>query len=185
MIDFVLESEAYEAASGGAPRNAAAPEEAMIRTHWAAVRRFLRLLGADGPTADDLAQDVFVVALRKGVATREPEAASGFLRATARNLFRASRRRRRSVPLEDLEQVWSEEERDVDRRRDALRRCQGRLTDRVQQALRLAYGERRSRAEVAQALGILPGGVKSMIRRAHRKLRECVERTLANERRPS
>jgi len=181
------ESRASRSGSGADPARPtdppAAAAEAMVRTHWFAVRRFLRVLGAEPATADDLAQDAFVIALRKGVAAREPDAALGFLRATARHLFRAQRRRRRPVSVEHLEQVWEEQERDVDERRVLLQSCMGRLTDKVRRALSLAYGERRSRAEIAAALGIGPGGVKSLIRRAHQTLRECVERAMANERR--
>jgi len=188
MIPFAVDPDPTDpdarAPSHGAGRGTAGRRrEALIRAHWAEVRRFLRVLGADAPTADDLAQDAFVIALRKGVAERDDrDGVRAFLRATARNVFLASLRRRRPHSLADVEAVWTEEEATVDARRDALRDCMDRLTERVQRGLHLAYGERRSRAEVAAALGIRPGGVKSLMRRARHTLKECVERALRDGR---
>lgn len=55
-----------------------------IRHHWASVRRYLRILGADSAAAEDLAQDVFVIALRKGMENRGAPTAA-WLRRSARN----------------------------------------------------------------------------------------------------
>lgn len=159
--------------------------EAMIRRHWPAIRRFARVLGADAATADDLAQDVFVVALRKGVEDLGDDAALAFLRTTTRNLLRNQRRRHRPVLMERMERVWETRERTADLREAALRSCMEQLAPRSQQAIRLAYGERRSRDSIAATLGIRQGGVKSLMRRARAVLKECVERSLASQGGPS
>ncbi|MCB9880098.1 MAG: RNA polymerase subunit sigma-70, partial [Planctomycetes bacterium] len=66
----------------------------MIRRHWAAIRRYLRVLGADAALADDLAQDVFVLAMKKGIEDRGAPTAV-WLRRAARTVFLADVGRRR------------------------------------------------------------------------------------------
>lgn len=89
-----------------------------MRTHWAAVRRYLRVLGAEAATADDLAQETFVVALQKGMEDRGGQI-EGWLRRTARNLFCNQLRKRRTVALDAAETVRS--------RRRSPRRCPARM----------------------------------------------------------
>eukprot|EP00904_Undaria_pinnatifida_P001930 jgi/Undpi1/11738/HiC_scaffold_37.g14033.m1 len=177
MIEAVVDSSSPPSSPGPQPlRAVSSSAELIVRRHWAAVRRYLRVLGADPATADDLAQDVFVVALRKGLEERGAQTAS-FLRKAAKNLFLGHLRRRKTTAV-DVEQVFFEEEEGADSRREALHHCMDRLTDRVQHALRLAYGERASRERIAATLDLQPGGVKSMLRRARATLKECVERAL-------
>jgi len=150
----------------------------LIRRHWGAVRRYLRILGADSAGADDLAQDVFVVALRKGLEDRGGQTAA-WLRRTARNLFLEQSRKRRPVLVEVAEAVWHEHRDDDAERERALRTCLPVLTERSQQAVRLAYGERQSWAQIATVLGMQASGVKTLLRRCRASLKECIERTMS------
>jgi sensor domain CHASE-containing protein len=54
------------------------------------------------------------------------------------------------------------------------------LTDDAQHVLRLRYGGSVPRTTIAERLGMSEAGVKSIIVRARRRLRECVERRLAS-----
>ncbi|MEZ6037027.1 MAG: sigma-70 family RNA polymerase sigma factor [Planctomycetota bacterium] len=152
----------------------------MIRRHWASVRRYLRVLGADAALADDLAQDVFVLALRKGIEDRGAPTAV-WLRRTARNLLLDDVGRRRTVAVDVAELVWEQVGESGEQRRRALRDCLPLLTERSQRALRMAYGERRSWAQIAVELGMQAGGVKTLLRRCRDTLRDCIERATRAE----
>ena len=69
--------------------------EVLIRQHQAGVWRYLRFLGAAPALADDLTQETFLEILRRAPVDRGAAALGGWLRATARNLFLAQRRRGR------------------------------------------------------------------------------------------
>ena len=92
----------------------------LIRRHWASVRRYLPVLGADDASADDLAQETFVLALHKGIEDRGAPTGA-WLRRAARNLLRNDARKRRNVNLEDADQVWDERGDQGDARQQALR----------------------------------------------------------------
>lgn len=111
--------------------------EQCVRRHQAGVWHYLRLLGADPEAADDLAQETFLVMLRKGFVAKAPEATACYLRRTARFLFLEHRRRSKSGRWEQDSGAWDDA---VDaawaagRARDlteewlaALRRCRDRL----------------------------------------------------------
>ncbi len=152
------------------------------------VWHYLRLCGCDAETADDLTQEAFLVALRKGV-TPEPErGARRYLRRTARFVLLQHRRRvarerweRGSEAwLDVVDEVWEERQAadHLDGWLAALRRCRAKLTGRRSRAVALFYGERRSRAEVAEALSMTENGVKTLLQRVRADLRACVERIL-------
>lgn len=167
---------------GAAVATTAAADDAsaeLIRRHWPMVRRYLRVLGADPGLADDLAQDVFVLALRKGIEDRGVPTAV-WLRRAARNLFLDDVGRRRMVSVEVVEQVWQDVDRVGDRQL-ALHDCLRLLTERSQRALRLAYGERRSWAQIAATLGMQASGVKTLLRRCRDTLRDCIERATRSQ----
>ena len=50
------------------------------------------------------------------------------------------------------------------------------LTERGQTALGLAYGERKSWAEIGAALGMKASGVKTLLRRCRDTLRACIDK---------
>jgi len=154
--------------------------EGLIRRHWASVRRYLRILGADPAASEDLAQDAFVVALRKGLEDRGSETAV-WLRRTARFLFLDHSRKRRPISLEAAEAVWDEYGEDYAERQRALRACLPLLTERSQTAVRLAYGERQSWAEIGAVLGMQASGVKTLLRRSRATLKECIERATTTD----
>ena len=65
----------------------------------------------------------------------------------------------------------------------ALAACLDGLTDRVRRVLALFYGDGASRDDVGREVGMTPDGVKTTMRRAREKLRDCIERRLGDERR--
>jgi len=172
--------------TGGAAADVAAHDaanEALVRRHVRGVWRFLRLLGCSPDEADDLTQEVFLVALRKGTGDRDAREVAAFLRNTARHLFLRSRRlrgRRAEQQARLAEQLFGQAcgEDGGDRRVEALRGCVEQLAERSRALVRMFYGEERSRAEVAAVLGIKETGVKTALQRVRQSLRECLQKAL-------
>ena len=155
--------------------------ESIVRRHQDGLRRYLRLLGCDAATADDLAQDAFVALLTGRFEERAPAATASWLRRKARWLWLDRRRklgRRREVRFADaVDRVWAEVAPDGNGRDwlEALDRCLERLPPRSRRALDLRYGDRRSRTEMAGLLGLAENGVKTLLQRVRAGLRRCIE----------
>lgn len=166
------------------PGRATAPPSAVIQDHLHAVWRYLRMHGARPQEADDLAQEAFVIALRKGATGIDAPALAMFLRRTARFLFlRARRNRREAVELADaVDALWARDcERDAgDGLLTALRDCVGELQGRARDAIDRCYGlagdEPSARDAAARALGMQPNGLKTLLQRTRQLLRACIER---------
>jgi len=140
--------------------------------------------GASPSDADDLAQEAFVVALRKNALDADPAALAVFLRRTGR--FLLIRHRGKSEPViamaDAIDQLWqaSCEPDDGNLLVDAARQCIEQLEGRARRAIELGYGfdraEPSSRATIAAELGMKENGVKTLLQRLRRQLRQCIER---------
>ena len=159
--------------------------EAFVRRHQASVRGYLAYLGCPGSWLDDLVQDVFLSVLSSRFEDRGEARAAAFLRTVARHLLLKSfSRRRREPPVVDLigaEVAWQEYEGtdEGDTYLRALRECLNRSSRRTQDVLRLRYDATLSQTEIAERLGMGVSGVKSVLVRGRKALRECIERRLA------
>jgi len=162
-----------------APPEQADPREALVRQHLRPVWRFLRLLGCASADADDLTQETFVIAFRKGLGDRNEAEVASFLRQTARNLFlqnleRGNRRDRAFATL--AEQLASQQRPGADDEAiAALQHCIEQLPERSQSLVRAFYGEGRSRAEIATVNGMQETGIKTALQRLRQTLRTCLE----------
>lgn len=158
--------------------------DTLARRHQAGLWRYLRFLGADGTTADDLVQETFLVLLTGAFEERSPRETAAWLRLKAKRLFLDGlrrRRRRREARLADLaDEVWAEYARDDGGAswRAALRECLASLPERSRRAVALRYEERLSRSEMARRLSLKKNGVKTLLQRVRAGLRECVTRRL-------
>lgn len=161
--------------------------EGLVRRHQVAVWRQLRMLGASPQLADDLTQETFLVWLRKPPAGLGEAALAAWLRTTARNLLRSTRRARGvHVALADdvtLEDAWQRLAGDDagEARLAALRACLARLGSRERALLDLRYRDHLAREDIAQRLGISVEGEKSLLRRTKDQLRQCIERRLRDD----
>ncbi len=158
----------------------------LIARHQRGVWRYLRMLGCDSATADDLTQETFLRVLRlENFVQHNDAATSSYLRRTAYNLL-VSRHRKlgrmqtvaESSVLDEIWDRWAGKDLTGDMAIEALRSCVGVLTERAQLALRMRFAEDASRVEIGQALGISDHGARNLMQRAKQQLRQCVEEKL-------
>ena len=166
---------------------------ALVRAHQAELYRYVRYLGADRATAEDLVQETFLAAFESKTPPGD-EAAAGraaWLRGIARNRFLRWCRSRRTSPVRTdsetvarAESTWS----DVFLRRgdgfdyvEALRRCLEALPAKHRSLLSQRYEKRRSRAAMARAASMTENGIKSLLRRIRAALADCIKRRLRIE----
>lgn len=137
--------------------------------------------------ADDLAQETFLVFLRRGSQLNEKASASSFLRKTAFNLLRDSKRSKAKrlaiLRNEAAEVIWTRYGLDENphRYQDALDECLTHLSDRMKEAIELFYGHGMSGPEVAIAKGLSESDVWATLHRARSRLRACINRKLNHE----
>ncbi len=144
------------------------------------VWRYLRALGAGAFEADDIAQETMLLACE----TDQESVANmpAFLLGVARNLWLRSRhwwqRRREREIAAAVDELWHETA-DSDGGTELvnkLRDCLEQLQPRSRQALDLHYHDGLPWTEVAQRIGMLPNGIKTLAQRARTALRSCIER---------
>lgn len=154
----------------------------LIQRHQNGVWRYLRALGCDSSTADDLTQETFLRVLRRdNFVQHSDKATSEYLRRTAYNLLVSAHRKLGRMRVTDCETVldeswqqWAGKDLTGDEAVDALRECLKLLSDRAQKALRLRFVENTPRVEIGESLGITDHGARNLMQRAKAQLRECV-----------
>jgi RNA polymerase sigma-70 factor (ECF subfamily) len=164
---------------------------AAVRVNQAGIYRYLRYLGADRPTAEDLVQETFLAAFKSRTTEQDISSPSAWLRGTARNLFLQHCRRGKRSPavvaseyLEQADSTWRMvflRDGDGFDYLEALRRCLHDLPPGQRGVLDMRYRDEKSRGEMAQFLGISEDGIKSLLRRLRAALAKCVEKRLALE----
>ena len=149
------------------PLDADSGVERLFRTHRLTMVRLARLLVDDVETAEDVVQDAFAALHRRWASLSSEDAALGYLRISVVNGSRSALRRRRTVrrnppPAADALTVepadggvlLAEEHREV---LTALHR----LPARQREVIVLRYWAELPEAQIATALGISLGAVKS------------------------
>lgn len=157
---------------------------ALVSAHHGDVWRYLRFLGCDAATADDLTQETFLKLVGGAFEERDRRSTAAYLRSVARNLFRMLIRSTRHVTsladLDEADAAWERAEADTrgEERRRALAECMEGLGERGKRALRQQYTEQRSGKEIASLLGISPENLRVVVHRAKQALRRCVQQKL-------
>ena len=144
----------------------------LVRRHGSAVRALLRRMGADGATADDVAQDAFLAGFEQIAEFRGEGAFRTWISRIAARLY--ARRWRREARAELLADgtdagdpplgLGADARIDLD---DALKA----LSEPERICVSLCYGVGLSHAEAAAALNAPLGTVKSHVKRGLDKLR--------------
>ncbi len=140
----------------------------------------------DAHVAEDLFQEVCVVAVRKAAEFQDGTNFVAWARSIARHKLREQLRRRSGVSVDDafFEGVESAFDAagagaDPDARKEALRRCLGEVQDRARQMLVWRYEEGLSAAAIAERMGQSRAAVNSLLQRVRELLRDCVQRRSA------
>ena len=145
----------------------------------------LRILG-ERSEAEDVLQEVYLTVWRKaGDFDAGRASPMTWLIAIARNRsidrLRASRQSRRMVPIDAASEVAdaapiADSALEGAESSARLHRCLGELAERERQALRGAFFDGNTYEELAARMSVPLGTMKSWIRRAMIKLKDCLER---------
>jgi RNA polymerase sigma-70 factor (ECF subfamily) len=148
----------------------------LVERHQSAVRGFLRrLLNGDHGTADDLAQETFLLAYRKMHSLKSGGSVVSWLHTIAYRQFLQFTRKhaRQQVMAEPPEQ--SHDPRDSSDARILVRRLMGYVSPEERACMTLAYSGGMSHPEVAAITGLPVGTVKSHIQRGKQKLQRWLK----------
>lgn len=152
----------------------------LYAVHHLRMVRLARLMVDDLATAEDVVQDAFLGLHRNSARLRDPGAAVGYIRQAVLNQARSTLRRRRTVrahlkvaepeiaPPADTDVLLAEEHSQV---MAAVRR----LPQRQQEVLVLRFWSGLSESEIAEAMGVSNGTVKSQASRAMKSLQKYLE----------
>lgn len=167
----------------------------LVRRNQAAVRGFLGRYLRTRDAVDDLAQEVFVSALRGLGAYRGDASLRVWLLGIARRLAVSHLReelRRRAHAATELELAvlrWQADELEAgapsaldERELSALEACLRRLPRERARLVSAYYFRAQSAAEIARQAGLAGGAVRMALLRARQALRTCVEQRLAGGR---
>ena len=151
-----------------------------VEAHYTLVYRIAwRMLG--GPVeAEDVAQETFMRLWRGAGDLREVRSLRSWLARVASNLAIDRMRRRRpdmSSELPDVADTADGPERHAERQSASriVDAAIASLPERQRTAIVLTYYEGLPNADVAEALGVSIEAVESLLARARRKLKECLE----------
>ena len=138
---------------------------------------YLTRMTGDRQLAEDLLQETYYRFLRAAATYENENHRRNSLYLIATNLVRDSIRRRRDVvPLEEHVHI---DERTAERTesRTDLARAMQQLKPEQRALLSLAYGQGASHNEIADALGLKPASIKSLLFRARRRLAQLLNRS--------
>lgn len=148
--------------------------ESLVRRNQSLVRGFLRRMAPDAATADDLAQETFVMAWRKIGSFEEKGSFRGWLCRIAYTQFLQHRRSSQSALRRDTAAFAERDEfvsegAAAEARMDVARAMVS-LTPEQRACVSLCYGEGMSHSEAAAALGLPLGTVKSHVLRGRERM---------------
>lgn len=156
--------------------------EELYAAHWRQLVRLAVLLVRDVGTAEEVVQDAFVAMHGRWGRLRDNDRALAYLRQSVVNRSRSVLRHRvvvdrhlRSAAISTAETAPSSDGRALDAdRRSAVLHALGTLPDRQREVLVLRHSLDLSEAEIADALGIARGSVKSHASRGSAALRDVL-----------
>lgn len=162
---------------------------AMVAEQHVQLRSFVRSIGVDPEWVDDLAQEVFLIALREQETFDEQRDIGKWLRGIARNLVRnevrkdARRRRILNEALAELLVGSADDEPEVPSwqqcRVPALRDCVEQLPPKSRQIVAERYGGGWKAGDLADHLGMTAAAIRQMLVRIRLQLKACIEQKVA------
>ena len=151
----------------------------LYAAHRLGLMRLAVLLVDDLSTAEDVVHDAFTRFLGKGPALRDGSAALAYLRTSVVNGSRSALRRRRTAraftPPREVQPPGPEAQTELAEDHREVLAALARLPQRQREVVVLRYWSELSEAEIAAALGISRGTVKSTASRALDALEKILE----------
>ena len=151
--------------------------EELIQRHHREIYGFAFGLSKSAADAEDLTQQVFLVAQQKLHQVRESDKALRWLFAITRNCFLKSRRKTRPVPASELElevdqipEAMATDEVDS----EAIQLAMNSLSDDYRLVLVMFYFQELSYREIAEEMDLPLGTVMSRLSRAKGRLRRAL-----------
>lgn len=153
-----------------------------------AITAYARSIVFDSELAEDVYQNVAIVALRKVDQINDTAGLLSWLLTITRFEALSEARKRKSAPrlfgddvLDVLDDSWEKhlENARSGRVDQALEHCLSRLTDRDRELLRLRYSAGLRGADLARAINRSLNTCAVALSRVHRKLRTCMQAYLA------
>ncbi|MGA8256397.1 MAG: SigE family RNA polymerase sigma factor [Nocardioides sp.] len=155
--------------------------ERLYAAHWRGLVRLSVLLVRDQGTAEEVVQDAFVAMHGRWGRLRDPDKALAYLRQAVVNRSRSTLRHRGVVerhaarerlvaPIDGADQTSL-----ARARRDAVLDALRQLPTRQREVLALRYYLDLTEAEIADALGLSRGAVKSHASRGSARLRDLLD----------
>lgn len=164
----------------------------LVAEHHQAVYRYAYRLTGSVADAEDLTQQVFLIAQQKLSQLRDLERAQSWLLAIGRNSFLKACQRRRPIPAADLDldvdTVPAETPHEGEIDREQLQEALSQLPAPFRVVLVMFYFEECSYRQIAEDLDLPIGTVMSRLARAKRHLRSRLfepERPPVGKRQPS
>lgn len=149
----------------------------LVQRHQSAIRGFLRrLLAGDHGTADDLAQDTFLIAYRKLSTLKSGGSLLSWLHTIAYRQFLQHKRKHARQTVMAEPPVQSVDNREAVDAEILLPKLMRQVSDEERACLTLAYAAGMSHPEIAGITGMALGTVKSHIQRGKHKLQKWLEK---------
>ena len=135
--------------------------------------------------ADDVYQEVAIVALKKRKTAGEIRSPSAWLRQISKyQAFNAARKKDLicldSNVVELLDAVWDARDKRESEQADALRHCIKLLPTNLKKVVEMKYQQGRSADEMSRNLQLPVETIYVYVSRLHRNLRACIEGFMAN-----
>ena len=146
----------------------------LVRRRQSWLRNLMRRFSNSPDSADDLAQQAFLLAWRDIRRLRDPRRFSGWLRQLAINVWRGELRRRDPAAAATIDAAAEPTETPRPGTAMDLDRALAALADVERLCLVLAYHEGMSHSEIATTLELPLGTVKSHVRRGAEQMRQLL-----------
>ena len=151
----------------------------LYTTHYRGLVRLAAYLTGDRDNAEEVVQDAYVKVLGRWGGVRDLDKGEAYLRQAVVNLSRSRMRhlvvveRKAPAAAPDIASAETGALQQLDR--DAVVAALAALPRRQREAVVLRYYADLSEAQIAEAMGVSPGAVKSHVSRAMAALRRIME----------